>query len=309
MRKFIAKDKLNQFLRRIEGEVFVPQKKDNYFLWQRYPCDFSLEGFRATLPPKFFFYSPCEVLKEKKMTKRTVIGIKVCDLKAILFLKKVFKEGDVIDPFFRDDILIISADCTYVDETCFCVLLGDNPYPEENFDLNLSEVEEGFVAEIKSKRGEMLIEDNADLFSPVDSEKLKEIKKRRNEVKRAIKGKKIELVGKKIEVEDIKEYIEKCVSCGACTYICPACFCFLLDEKSNFEKVRFWDSCQHPGYARVAGGANPLKKLDTRFVHRIKDKFEYSLKRVGIRSCFGCGRCINACIGGINFSEVLSKLS
>jgi len=305
--KFISKDKITGLISSLEGEIFVPQKRENSFHWQKYPCAFSLEGFRTSLPPKFFFYSPQEKLIEKNIIKRAVVGIKACDLRGILFLRKVFKEGDFTDPFFRDDVFIISSDCTYIHENCFCTLLGDNPYPEKGFDLNLSEVEGGFLVEIGSRKGKILVEKKQGLFSPASPEQIEESRKRREEVKNQIKGKKIE-IEKNIEPEKIADEIKKCVSCSACTNICPSCFCFLLDEQSNFEKVRFLDSCQYCGYARVAGGANPRKELDKRFIYRIKCKFEYSPERFGLRGCFACGRCISACFGGINFKDVLLKL-
>ncbi|MCK4352967.1 4Fe-4S dicluster domain-containing protein [candidate division WOR-3 bacterium] len=306
--KFISKDKIKQFIDNLEGDVFIPQEKEDFFSWQKYPCNFSLRGFRTILPPKFFFYSPQEVLKEKEIVKRTVVGIKACDLKGVLFLKKVFKEGDFVDPFFRDDILIISSDCTELHKNCFCSLLGDNPYPEKGFDLNLSEVKDGFIVEIGSDRGKKLVEENEGLFSSVEPEGLEERKQRRDALRKEIKGEKIDFDGKEVKSEKITDEIKKCVSCTACTIVCPSCFCFLLDEKSDFEKIRFWDSCQYPGYARVAGGANPRKELDKRFIHRVKCKFEYSPERFGSRGCFGCGRCISGCLGGINFKDVLLRL-
>lgn len=305
--KFISKEKITGLISSLEGEIFITQKREDSFYWQKHPCAFSLEGFRTFLPPKFFFYSPQEKLKEKNIIKRAVVGIKACDLRGILFLRKVFKEGDFTDPFFRDDVFIISSDCTYIHENCFCTLLGDNPYPEEGFDLNLSEVEGGFLVEVGSSKGEALVEGKRALFSPADSERLEERKRRREGVKNQVKGKKIEVSGN-IEPERIADEINRCVSCSACTNICPGCFCFLLDDKKNFEKVRFWDSCQYPGYARVAGGANPRRELDKRFIHRIKCKFEYSPVRFGSRGCFGCGRCIPACYGKINFKDVLQSL-
>lgn len=305
--KFVSKDKITGLISSLRGEIFIPQKKENSFYWQKYPCAFSLEGFRPSFTPKFFFYSPQEILKEKKTITRTIIGIKACDLRGIQFLMKVFKDGDFTDPFFRDDIFIISSDCTYIHENCFCTLLGDNPYPDEGFDLNLSEIEGGFLVEVGSDKGKTLVESKRELFSPADSKQIEERKRRREKVKKQIKGKEIE-IKKSIEPAKIADEIKKCVSCSACTNICPGCFCFLLSDKENFEKIRFWDSCQYPGYARVAGGANPRKELDKRFIHRIKCKFEYSPVRFGSKGCFGCGRCIPACFGEINFKDVLLKL-
>lgn len=261
------------------------------------------------MSPKYFLYSPSETVKEKEKRERAVVGIKACDLRGMRFLTKVFKEGDFVDPFFRDDVSMISADCTYSDETCFCTLLGDHPYPEseEGFDLNMSELEEGYLIEVGSDKGRELLERNQELLSNADPGQLEERDRMRGRVEQEIAGERIEIKGR-TEPDEVRDEIRKCVSCGACTNICPGCFCFLLQEKKGFERVRFWDSCQYPGYARVAGGGNPHKVLDHRFMHRVRCKFEYSPRRYDSRGCFACGRCTSACIGGIDFKYVLQSL-
>ncbi len=307
--EFISKDKIGQLIEGIEGEIFLPQKREDHFVWQRYPTDFSFEGFRPTISPKYLFYSPQETLKEKEKVPRTVAGIKACDLRGMRFLRNVFREGDFVDPFFRDDVLIISADCTYAHETCFCMLLGNTPYPgpDEGSDLNISATGDGYLLEAVSDRGRSLVEDNAELLSDASPGQIEARDKIRERVKAEMTRNTIEIKGR-IEPDRVMEQVRKCVSCAACTNICPGCFCFLLDEKKGFEKVRFWDSCQYPGYARVAGGANPHKDLDQRFIHRVRCKFEYCPQRYDSRGCFACGRCTTACIGGIDFEEVLQSL-
>lgn len=303
--KFIGRDELRELIERI-GNVYLPQKKDEHFNWEKYPCNFSLEGFRTVIPPKFFFYPPQETLVETKKEKLTIVGIKACDLRAIKFLRKVFKEGDFIDPFFREDIFIISSDCTYVSENCFCGLLGDKPYSEDGFDLNLSEISDGFIVEIGTDRGGELVKTDSDLFADAKDEQLEERRQNREKTLEQIKGKMIET--DKINLKKIEADSEKCVSCSACTMTCPSCFCFILGEQKNFIKTRIWDSCQYPGYARVAGGLNPRKELKRRFLHRLKCKFFYSVERFNSRSCFGCGRCISACFGGINLKDALQPI-
>ena len=69
-----------------------------------------------------------------------IVGVKACDLKGFLVQDQVFCKG-CQDPFYgraREDNLIISADCTQVIDTCFCLALDVNPYPESHFDINLS---------------------------------------------------------------------------------------------------------------------------------------------------------------------------
>jgi len=73
-----------------------------------------------------------------------VVGAAACDLKALASLDAVFLEQDFVDPFYqqrRDALRVISQDCTDPRPSCACTYLGFKPYPEEGYDLNLSQVE------------------------------------------------------------------------------------------------------------------------------------------------------------------------
>jgi ferredoxin len=62
-------------------------------------------------------------------------------------------------------------------------------------------------------------------------------------------------------------------------------------------------------FARVAGGANPRKKLSERLRHRFMKKFWRIPINYGFLGCTGCGRCIDACTGKIDVREVLKSLA
>ncbi|MBN1949382.1 MAG: 4Fe-4S dicluster domain-containing protein, partial [Candidatus Cloacimonetes bacterium] len=85
----------------------------------------------------------------------------------------------------------------------------------------------------------------------------------------------------------------------------PTCHCFLLIDRENFEKVKNWDTCQYPAFGRVAAGEDPLHKLFKRLRNRYLCKFVHKPAMFGELACTGCGRCIDACIAGINKNEVL----
>jgi ferredoxin len=113
-----------------------------------------------------------------------------------------------------------------------------------------------------------------------------------------------------IEIENVelwKKHASTCVSCGACSFICPTCHCFLLIDKENFEKVKNWDVCQFPSFAKVAAGEDPLKKLYDRLKYRYLCKFIYKPDMFKAIACTGCGRCTDTCIGKINKNEVIKE--
>jgi ferredoxin len=105
-----------------------------------------------------------------------------------------------------------------------------------------------------------------------------------------------------------EKYAAHCVSCGACTTICPTCTCFLLIDRQGFEKVKQLDACQYPGFEKVAGGEDALFELHQRFRNRYMCKYSWKPSRFKSRACTGCGRCIEACIGKINKNEIFMEL-
>lgn len=315
---FITKENLNIWIRKLsqDSDVFIPERKENHFEWMKFEegREVDLEGYRPVLPLKYLFYSPQELLKEKGRKQRIIFGVRGCDLRGLKLLEKIYLE-EPIDPYYRKDNIIIGTDCTSFDENCFCDVLGDVPWNKDFFDLNLSPVEDGFVVEIGSERAKELIKKFSEFFKDVDDSKIERRDKNREELKGQLREKNKNIT---FDLEEIKEKIEKnsgvfekhgkkCVSCSACTNICPACFCFFLSE-TNEGKARNMDSCQFPGYGRVAGGANPRKDLIKRFKHRFECKFVYRPEMHGFKGCTGCGRCIDGCQGGIDWFDVLREV-
>jgi heterodisulfide reductase subunit C len=200
--------------------------------------------------------------------------------------------------------------------------LGLQPHPTAEYDINLSEVNGGFLVEEGSDRGSALVEAHASLFADAKQELVSERDEKRASV--------VEDVEKNIRDNDIphqdtyKGAVERqytsdiwqdeaktCVECGACTAICPTCHCFLLyDQKDadSMARLRMWDSCLVKDFARVAGGANPRPELWMRLRNRFEKKFDFFPKVADIYACTGCGRCVSACPAKIDIRRVLKRL-
>jgi ferredoxin len=82
-----------------------------------------------------------------------------------------------------------------------------------------------------------------------------------------------------------------------------------LVDKPGFEKVRQLDTCQYPGFERVAGGEDALNVLAERFKNRYMCKYVWKPEKYDQKACTGCGRCIEACIGQIDKNELFIELS
>jgi len=285
------------------------------------------DKLRAVQPLKSFFHLFAEDVTDlqKQKTGRIIIGAKACDLNALSVMDRMFLEGDYRDGFYadkRDNTVIISGDCSEPDENCFCTLLGNKPYPEKNFDLNVSASYDGYVIEVGSEKGEKLASENKSIFSFEAKRDLTENRdEKRKKVIETITGLNRDNKLKpgffsdlpaKYDSGEWKKQSEPCVECGACTMACPSCYCFLLAEvpdKNIFTRVKYQDSCQYSGYARVAGGATPRPSLYERFRNRYYCKYEYRPGAIGLVACTGCGRCIAACQGGIDKRKVIAEIT
>jgi len=262
---------------------------------------------------------------------RVIVGVRACGLNAVAYLDKIFLEGDFKDPFYearREKTTLVSVDCVEAADKCFCTLIGEKPYADEGADLMLTPVEGGYVAAVGSEKGKELVEQDSDLFTDATEAQLKQRDEVREKVVAALKEQNKEfetdqpleeLVGKTHGQEQWIHLAVPCVECGACTNVCPTCYCFMLhdelvgDEEGKSERMKIWDSCIYADYSRMAGVGgvkpNPRAELRTRFENRFMHKFAFSCSTMGRIACVGCGRCIEACLGGIDIRAVLRDLA
>lgn len=313
-----------------KSRVFVPYSCNGKFHFGEFDSAregvIELGGIRQSQPFKSFLNPVREkVLKLKEGGRKPVIvaGVKACDLSSLILQDYVFLKGDYEDPFYafhRDNTLIISSDCTYAKETCFCIAMDGRPYPIKNFDLNLSPQDSFFVVEAGSDKGRAIVSSYKTFFKDCKNKdnlrrdgmreevglQVKDfIKKRETPDTMAINGKVKKRYDNLLLWQDAAS---TCVECGACNLVCPTCHCFLLfDEKRDDlpGRNRTWDSCLYKTFAKVAGDNNPRKHLYERMRNRFDKKFAFFPEALDYYACTGCGRCIEACPGNIDIREVL----
>ncbi|MBD3271318.1 MAG: hypothetical protein GF384_02120 [Elusimicrobia bacterium] len=335
---YITHENLNKLLNNLEKDysVFVPIKKGEQRFYTRYAPSIPsmvIGEVRAFEPLKMFFTRAREKVAEgfksdipfTQDKPIAVIGVKACDLKGFKVQDFVYGADDCIDPIYRkmrDENLIISADCTCAIDTCFCTALGIQPYPKQDFDLNLSPISGGYIVQTGSEKGKKTLESNTSLFSNASPDANREQTDQRSRVTEAVNrncsthrvphqdslnGAMMRNYESKIWEDEAKT----CVECGACNSICPTCHCFLLYDRKNeatMARYRIWDSCMLKDFARVAGGANPRSKLWMRLRNRFEKKFDFFPKVADVYACTGCGRCISACPAKIDIRKVLQRL-
>lgn len=337
----INKTLWNEFLKTLlsDYDLYGPKNVNGDWTYQLLTEDnigqieYEKYGYRPIQPIKLFFLPVKEnvnnTLSLHETRKRIIIGPKSCDLAALSILDKVFLSEDFTDPFYkerRENTILISTDCSESKEGCFCTEVENEPFPKENFDLNLTLINNNeFLVEIGSPKGQSLIEKNKTFFSEPKKELVQVREQKRNEMRIKVKEQNKffklresyeNVVKEKYGSNLWKELSKACVECGACTNICPTCHCFLLSEFSTlnsqpsttkFSKFRYWDSCQYNGFSRMAAGTDPQDELWKRFRNRYFCKYSYKPENFGLLACTGCGRCIEACQGKIDKREVLNK--
>jgi sulfhydrogenase subunit beta (sulfur reductase) len=329
--------KLKPFLDAVAGrmDLYVPKKADGHYVFARHDSAAQTEAefsnIRVCTPVKEFLFPLRELaavfpepVEPTDIKPFAVFGLKQCDLRSIEILDKVFLEEEFEDPLYvarREKMFIISSDCFEPGESCFCNVLGGEPFPRGGFDLNVSRVRDGFIIEAGSPKGKDFLQKHAELFSGIPDGAIAERDKNRahtqeqleqNNAEFALDAPVQDVVGPSYDSDVYDEEAKTCVECQACTRVCPTCHCFYLydtKQKEYFGKMKMWDSCMRLAYAQVAGGANPRKVLGDRLRHRLMHKFSYFLDRYGIDMCVGCGRCVDAEAGDVDIRVVLKRLN
>lgn len=251
---------------------------------------------------------------------RIIIGIPNCDIEGLSLLDEIYLDKDFNDLYYRnrrENTILIASDCFGIQENCHCTTYGIKPFTSRTADLSASLLNGSIIFRTLTEKGEKFLGSLSGYEAVNDSKLEAEIEKKHNETESLLAdankrlpayiatGKLIESSGRDIW----QKYSSKCVSCGACTTICPTCTCFLLIDKPGFEKVKQMDACQYPGFERVAGGEDPLQDIADRFRNRYMCKYYWKPRKFKSIACTGCGRCIEACIGKINKNELFIELA
>ena len=251
-----------------------------------------------------------------------IIGARSCDLSAMSIQDKVFIESKHPEPRYkkrREQLFVVAVNCSYSSNNCFCVSAGTGPEVKNPYDLLMSEVDDGFVVNVGSERGQAII---AGL--QLTKAKVAQCKKANQNVAQAaaMQTKRIPLDNQR-GLRDLlfsnlnhprwEEVAERCLSCGNCTSVCPTCFCHSEIEKPSLdgtssEHQREWDSCFTAGHSYSSGKVirdDTSKRYRQWLTHKVGSWFD----QFDTSGCVGCGRCVSWCPVGIDLTEELASIS
>jgi len=259
-----------------------------------------------------------------QVPKLAFLGIRPCELAAIKVQDRVFGMGDPAlfrcesEPWYiqsRQESLMIAVNCNRPGGTCFCASWGTGPKATEGFDLALTELHEGFVLDVGSKRGAALAE-KLPIREPSGAElELADLKLERA---REHMGRQLETEGLKdlldqsIDFPEWNDVAKRCLSCGNCTMVCPTCFCCSVTDASDlsgekFTRTRQWESCYTHQFTYTPAGPE-RNTIRGRYRHWMRHKLCTWWDQFQTSGCVGCGRCITWCPVGIDLTEESKRL-
>lgn len=255
-----------------------------------------------------------EVLPDRSMF---IFGARPCDARGFMVFDRVYDAGSRRDIYYctrRDTTLVGVLACSDPAATCFCDRVGGGPGDSSGADILFTHIGNGYVAEGITERGEAFLENQSleDAGERVDTARAA----REDACRKMPGGESFEGVRSEIfQLFDDADFWEsvsaKCLSCGACSYLCPTCYCFNMTDEINGNdgvRVRTWDNCMSFQFTLEGSGHNPRNEKAQRMRNRISHKFSYYPELYGDNlACAGCGRCIAHCPVSMDVREIVTR--
>ncbi len=253
---------------------------------------------------------------------RAVVGIRPFDAKAVQLVKMNFDTKDYRDPYWCDAYEATTFVGLAVNKPGLCdfsTSAGSGPFCEDGLDVLVADMDDKYVAKVLSDKGQAFV-DAISVGTEADekeSQVLFDVLRKEAEKNIASTIETDKLNEKTIldlhEAPFWDNVAFSCINCGTCTYVCPTCWCFdIQDETKRKSSTRFrnWDSCMSSLFTRHATGHNPrdtkTQRVRQRFMHKLKyflDKYDEGIM------CVGCGRCVKSCPVNIDIREVATMMN
>ncbi|HEX9093404.1 MAG TPA: 4Fe-4S dicluster domain-containing protein [Coriobacteriia bacterium] len=331
--RMIDKDRLPDLVLGLstEFEVVGPVEKGGKFVFAQLddPAELRLDYDTTLLPAKKWFFPAEETMMRFRVADNEVVddevyapprvmfGLHPCDVNSLLLMDNVFF-GRYVDPYYRarrENTFIVGVSCMPT-ETCFCNAWGTEE-THWGFDIFLTDLGDAYFASIRSVKGAELVDRHVESREITDGDTAR-FQARTAEFKVAFThdvdtSQLPLLLDAKFDSPIWDEFGDMCLACGACSMVCPTCYCFdvhdeLEPDQQHGRRVRTWDSCQFKEFAEVAHGQNFRATRASRVKYRYYHKQWGYLSKFERVLCVGCGRCTRACKADINPVRVIEAL-
>ena len=260
-----------------------------------------------------------EILDDRSETEPfAVFGVRACDCRSFDILDRVFL-SDPADTFYqarRENGTVITLACSRPAETCFCTAFGiDAADPAGDVTCWMdgsalywranTEIGEALTAYLP------MLEDCGDSAVASQQAETRKILDRLPFGKLDLSGFDKEHMLELFNSEKWAALSESCLGCGTCTFVCPTCQCYDVQEfstGSEIKRFRCWDSCMYSDFTQMSAG-QPRPTQKERFRQRFMHKLVYFPgNNDGIYGCVGCGRCLQKCPIHMNIVKVAKAL-
>ncbi len=318
-------------------KVFVPVREGEFYVFKELADgtrpDF---GYRKTrISPKGLVFPQSErmlvyttdehepehhIMKEapKEYPPQVVVGIRPYDALAFKVMDVNFDTPEYKDPWWilRYAATTLVGICrAEADASMFATENYAGPYDERGLDAIVYDIGAGYVAKAVTPKGEAVLAAMGGAEAgPAERAAVEKLIAQAPKLP-ALPTERIKAqpVVPLFEANFWEEVAAGCLNCGVCTFLCPTCWCFdIQDEvrKQQGDRIRNWDSCMFPLYTLHASGHNPrgvkTQRVRNRFMHKLKyylDKYDRGVM------CVGCGRCVEACPVNIDIREVAERMN
>ena len=259
---------------------------------------------------------------EADYSPRAVIGLRPYDAKAIQLVKMNFDTEDYRDPYWCDayDATTFVGLAVNKPGVCdFSTSTATGPFGEDGLDVLMADMDDKYLAKVLTEKGRSYMDacGFADEADATESQVLFDVLKKEAEKNITASVETGSLKEKTIldlhEATFWDDVAFSCINCGTCTYVCPTCWCFdIQDETKRKSSTRFrnWDTCMSSQFTMHASGHNPrdtkVQRVRQRFMHKLKyflDKYDQGIM------CVGCGRCVKSCPVNIDIREVCNIMN
>ncbi len=338
--KILKKDNLDQLLDKLrqDYQIYAPARQGASVVWEQAGNaeDLLWDFSNTDMSPKQFFFPQTErlmhftnsyednqgmVMQEvpEMQHKQALLNIRPCDAKAFTILDKVFCQDEYpCDTYWedkREKTLLIGLACKDPCPTCFCTSVNSGPHNQEGLDVLMVDLGDELLLKAITPKAEDIIAD----ISDASEDQIKQAENQKQEAEQAIStGVNTNNIQSKTVLDLYESPIwdriqEPCINCGTCTFYCPTCHCFDIQDETQSDyghRIRNWDTCMSWLFTQHTSGHNPRGSKRDRVRQRFMHKFKYMpFKLDGAIGCVGCGRCTQKCPVNIDVREVVNKMN
>jgi ferredoxin len=250
--------------------------------------------------------------------EQVIVGVRPCDAAGLARLDGVFMGGERDSLYARRRGLtaVVAVACESADAECFCTAVGGSPEGEVGSDVLVSRAAEAWIIRPLTAKGEALTASLAGHAAPSDAERTAAADRARQVTdsmqRKPIAAEWAAALEGSFGAPLWEALGRRCLGCSICSYVCPSCSCFDVQDSGNAwcgERCRSWDSCTFGLFTRHASGHNPRGTQPSRVRQRVLHKFAYyPAQHEGAFMCVGCGRCVSLCPVGMNIEESVRQV-